>query len=304
MTTPRRNPCFPMFVRVLALACASAAMLPHAAIADPTQLLERTSRSSRYVAASPQELVQCRVLFERVMRQPDDPELRSAWRELGFEYTAARGREPGCWMVYERPAESRGWGFFLVCPERLTGATGHQPLVLQAPHSFSDRFTRNVALRLLKDGDFAAAAWNTVHRDVVDVAHTTDHPFQAFTQAIIAARSDSFVIQVHGFAQSNRKSARGATTDLIVSNGDDYPDPWVRKLAVLLQSEPALGRVHLFPTQINELGATTNVQGQMLRQAGSQRFLHLEMSHDLRVRLVADPRVRAALLKNLLAAVE
>jgi hypothetical protein len=268
------------------------------------RLLENASRSNRYHAATPEELMQCRELFVRSVTEPTDPTLAMDWRALGFEFEQLPGTEMPCWVVYEQRKHARGWGLYMICPERIITTEAAPALVLQAPHSFADRFTRNVALRLVDDGHFAAAAWNTVHRRVVDVAHTADHPFHAFTQAMLDVRLDSYVVQVHGFDPSNRTTSAGSSADLIVSNGDDFPEAWVRKAAVMLQSEPTMGRVHLYPTQVRELGATTNVQGLLLRQAGSQRFLHLEMSHDLRVRMVADPRVRAALLKNLAASVE
>ena len=107
------------------------------------------------------------------------------------------------------------------------------------------------------------------------------------------------MIQVHGFSPNKRETVAGSVADLIVSNGTRAPAPSVRRLVVMLQSDFPYGHVQLFPTEVQELGATSNVQGEILRQAGSSRFVHLEMSQDLRLRLVNDPQARRLLLKSL-----
>jgi hypothetical protein len=219
--------------------------------------------------------------------------LKAEWHELGFRLLPLPATDPPLWVVMEHPYDKRGWGLYVVCPTRLPGA------VLQAPHSGADRFTGNVVRQLFADGHFAAAAWNTVPRESVDVCHTPDHPFTAFTRAVVRAHPTSCVIQVHGFAQDKRQSMTGAAADLIVSNGTESPDPAIRRLAATLQSEFLSRQVRLFPTQVHELGATTNVQAAALRQAGSLRFLHLEMSESLRLQMLHDGRTRQVLLKNL-----
>ncbi len=53
----------------------------------------------------------------------------------------------------------------------------------------------------------------------------------------------------------------------------------------MFTSVPAGG---LFPTTVDELGGTTNVQDKILRAAGHDGFVHLELSRPLRRRLRDD----------------
>ena len=256
--------------------------------------IRAVSRAKHYMPPTAEELRRFETLCEQTLLQPDAPELPAAWNSIGMVYARTGWQDEPAWLICESPAQIRGWGFYLVRPTRLPG------LVLQAPHSFADLYTRNIALRFLADGTFGAAAWNTIHRDESDVAHDEHHPFTAFTAAIASVHPRSRFVQVHGFQRSKRRTSVAAAADLIVSNGNRHPAPWVRKTAVMLSTELPYGAVHLFPTQVGELGATTNVQAAMLRKRGYDSFIHLEMSKPFRMRLVADPGLRALFLKNLM----
>lgn len=256
--------------------------------------LTQASRSRYYQPATADQLRDIEALFLRTLRAADDASLAAEWQSVGMQLLRAEHRGEPVWVIRESPRRPRGWGFYLVYPRRLPG------IVLQAPHSFSDRMTRDIALRLDEQGAFSAVAWNTVPRRSVDVAHDSDHPFSAFTQAVVRAFPTVLVIQVHGFAQEKRKSDAGRVADLIVSNGNQHPEPFVRKTATLMQAYPsAFGRTLLYPFSVGELGATTNVQADLLRQHGSQRFIHFEMSQPLRLRMAGDPHVRQLFLKKL-----
>ena len=262
--------------------------------------LRRASRVRKYSPASSQQLELCEQLFFSSLRRPLDASLTQDWKQLGFNAVAATHPTSGepITVIFESLADARGWGFYVIYPNRVPG------IVLQAPHSFADQFTRNVALRMDRDGEFAAVAWNTINRKQVDVAHEIRHPFSAFTRALVRSHPGAFVIQVHGFAQQKRSSAAGATADLIISNGTRSPERFVRKTAVLMQSNIEFGETHLFPISVQELGATTNVQAELLRQNGSRRFMHFEMSRPLRTRLVVNQRIRDSFLSTLTDAIK
>ena len=258
---------------------------------DRFVLLARTGHV--YQPATPSELAHCEELFLQTFRDPQIPGLEDEWRQLGFRLLRVGEGRSEALILVEPPKQKRGWGCYVICPQRLPG------MVLQAPHSYADRYTDHIALRLFADGEFAAAAWNTVPRKTVDVAHTPNHPFSAFTRALIRAHPESWVVQVHGFSQDKRQTVAGNSADLIVSDGTRAPSRTIRRLAVMLQSDFPYGQIQLFPTEVQELGATRNTQGELLRQTGSTHFMHLEMSQDLRLRLVNDPHARRLLLKNL-----
>lgn len=252
--------------------------------------LKQVSKAKRYVAPTANELTRCEMLFRQTLRGPVDTTLIEDWKQLGFEIQETA---PETIAISESVESLRGWGYYLIHRDRLPG------VVLQAPHSFYDKYTRSLALRIESDGGIAVAAWNTIHRKKVDVAHDPGHPFTAFTRAVIQSYPQSYVVQLHGFSQNKRATPVGATADLIVSNGTRFPAPWVRQSAVQLRSTMPFAQVHLFPESINELGATTNVQADAMQHLRSNRFIHLEMSRALRLRLLSEPAVRLEFFKNL-----
>jgi hypothetical protein len=280
---------------VAAVACGASRLASAAAREQRTlqQLLTLARDGRRYVPATPADLRRCEDLFVRTLRDAREPELESDWEQMGFRLMELRSAEAETWLIIEPPHRKRGWGFYVLCPGNAPG------LVLQAPHSFADRHTGDVALRLFADGGCAAVAWNTVPRHRVDVAHCRQHPFSAFTLAVARVHPDSCIVQVHGFSPDKRSTTAGAAADLIVSNGTHLPDQALHQFVGRLQSEFDYGRVQLFPADVRELGATQNVQGELLRELGTTRFVHLEMSQDLRLRLIVDPDARQAILKNL-----
>lgn len=292
-----RRACLLVLTFVLAIASSRATVRAHE-YRDVERLLLQASQGREYVPPSADELGQCEQLFVRTLEGPRDEALQTEWQTVGWilRQLTIDGQE--LWAIYEAAPYQRGWGFYLICPERLPG------LVVEAPHSFADELTRELALQLFSEGKLAACAWNTVRRDRIDVAHSSAHPFSAFTQALVQTQPQAYIMQLHGFAQEKRKSRVGATADMIISNGDGYPEPWVRKAAVLMQSHFPYGRVRLYPQEINELGATTNVQAEILRQHDSDRFIHFEMSRPLRNKLTSDVEARRLFLKNLQRAVE
>ena len=51
-----------------------------------------------------------------------------------------------------------------------------------------------------------------------------------------------------------------------------------------------------YPRDVRELGGTTNRIGQLWRELGREDFLHIELSHALRQRLVGDRGARGEML--------
>jgi hypothetical protein len=265
---------------------------------EVVRLLSQASSQANYLAPTSAQLAQCEDLFVRTLQGPRDALLAGQWQQLGWDVIELQQAGQALWIIYEPPPNARGWGLYAIRPNQLPG------IVLQAPHSFSDTHTRRLALQLFSEGPIAACAWNTVHRDTVDVAHTSDHPFSSFTRALVRCYPACYLVQLHGFATENRRSPAGAVAGMVISNGDDYPDLCVRKTAALMQAAFPNQQVQLYPTQIRELGGTTNVQGEILRHHDSEAFIHFEFSRALRRQLVTDRAARDLFLKNLSAAVE
>lgn len=236
-----------------------------------------------------------------MLRGEADDELGPRWQALGFELARA-----GDDIRVVEDGDGSG-GLYVV----RSGETW--PMAIQAPHRFFDRHTGTIADRLFAEGRFAAAAWNTVprrsrnadgERVVRDLAHRRDSYFNAFTRAFGRARPHGLVVQLHGFARSKRRTSAGRTADLILSDATRVPGPAVRAAAACFEREMQ-AVVRVYPTDVRELGGITNANAGALRELGLPgRFLHVEMSPEVRRRLRDEARARERFTGCLLKARE
>lgn len=208
----------------------------------------------------------------------------------GFESHRVDNPFPGI-RVLEPDQLCRGGGAYLL---RTTIAP--RPLLISAPHRGSDRLTGPLALRLFLEGDAAAAAWNTVPRRATgecrpgrsDLARLKSHPFTAFSAAFAKAHPNGRVIQLHGFDPERRSSLEGRAAAIILSSGASAPTVSVRDLAACLRQLMPEEQVAVYPTDVRELGALRNAQGDRLRAIGFSGFIHIELSLAMRERLLDD----------------
>jgi hypothetical protein len=222
-------------------------------------------------------------------------------QEIGFEVVDVP--EQGAVLVREG-ARRRGGGAYLV---RLGAASR---LMVQAPHTFFDEGTLPLACELFARGHAASLFVNTSHRFKsaaqtpggsfpADVAHARDSLFQAATEGMLRARSGQrpVTIQLHGFGE---REAEGV---VVLSAGVRTLGLPTVAAAQSVLSRVIDGGVLRFPDDQSELGATTNVQGAAVRQAGGQ-FLHVELGAPLRRAMLADATFRASVLSTLADAME
>ena len=254
------------------------------------------SAGGRSGRLSEDELARTRELFARTLAlRPGERlgRLEEDWRELGFELARlSTGEEETLLALAEAPDRREGRGFYAFRP----GAP--RELVVQAPHALpsDDRHTSALALRLFLGSGAAAAGWSTVGRRQIDLARDPDTPFQAFTLAFAEAHPRGLVLQLHGFSPDRRTSAAGRRAEVILSNATAGSAPWTRELAGCLRAAGLT--VAVYPEEVEELGASSNIQGQVLGRTGHAGFLHVEMSAALRARLVEeeDPGLLAGCL--------
>jgi hypothetical protein len=239
---------------------------------------------------TPDRLLQVQQLFAEVARSlapgPPPEALVTRARQAGFELRSASDVAGELWILREPDGSRQGAGFYAL---RAAGL----PVCIQAPHTFFDEGTGELALAAFAGVPAACLCVNTVHRRVVDVAHAERSQFRAATEGLLSARSWTLV-QLHGFAAGSVPPGTAA----IVSEGVRKPSGLGARLRRALKG--ASGEVLLFPTDIDKLGATTNVEGASARAANA-RFLHIEMSPDLRRHLVSDPSLLVAALREVLA---
>lgn len=204
------------------------------------------------------------------------------------------------WALVEQDDHRRGGGAYVVRPGPHQDA--RPEILLQAPHAFFDRGTGDIAAALFFGpagrGRARALFANTAYRypelgsipeegehSPADLAHITEHAFHLATERLAQDIGALVVIQLHGFAE------RPARPTFILSSGRDQAAPLLLELAQALAD--IFDGVHRYPQDIDELGATTNVQGRMLAQYPLAHFLHIEISAQTRRRLRDSPALLA-----------
>lgn len=266
--------------------------------ANLTHLLAEASRGGQFRSPTVGETARAQALFARLLAGGSAAALAAELAALELHITPLPGDEATL-IVHEHAAARRGRGLFVLRPQ-------HAGDVLQVPHSFKDRQTREIGLQLFAEGRFAAAAWNTVprweerhgQRIDADLAHQSDSYFNAFTRAVGRHWPTARVLQIHGFDPDKRKSRAAADASLIISNGTSRSTAPLRSAAACLARDLAVN-VGVYPDTVRELGGTTNAQGSVLRSIGHDGFVHLEMSADFRRRLSAEHATRRAWLNCL-----
>ncbi len=270
----------------------------------PAQTLsEARARSvgGKYVEPRKDELATAEKLFVLIF-SPNRKltEVSDLARKIGLEVVPVRERSEELLIARELENEKRGRGMYVF---RTNNASQQ---VVEAPHSSDDAHTGLLAELLFLESRAAAAAWNTVPRDQsieggkgeADLAHLSESYFVAFTRAFASACPGGVLIQLHGFAPSERKSEAGARSDAILSSGTESPPGWITKTAERLKADCG-GRFSVYPTDVRELGATTNSQMKALKSVKHSGFLHVETCLDLRKRLKSNTELRKAFWRSL-----
>ncbi len=250
--------------------------------------------TGRFVVPSTAELKQFRTAFDAEL---SGKSVEDVWQTL------AMGRIVNNELLFfqELEAQRKGRGLFAIRNHKSA-----RPWLIQAPHSKADRYTGNIAAHFFAEHPIKAVMWNSVPRKTLidgspmpkqaDMAHLHDTYWQVATEVFARKYRSGRIIQLHGFSQSKRKSVAGKQSDMIVSAGHHYPPFWIQAVARCLQ-QSLPGKISLYPYDVRELGATTNVQNHLLRTLGFGGFLHIEMSHSLRKQLNKNKKLRQTLVQ-------
>lgn len=241
---------------------------------DPLQDWLKAGDSASYRTPSPAESAMLAKAFAQALHG----EGAHGWEPLGHEMLVADDEH----AVREAAPRTRGWGAYVF----RTGAA--RALVVQAPHSESDRRTGEIAFDLYRAVRARALALNSAHRslDGADQANAVDVPFALLGREAGRSAVDALVVQVHGYgAATARRHGLGARS-VVLSNGTRAPDPALRVLAGCLAQ--AGFDTRLFPTEASYPGGTRNAVRAAMADSGAGRFVHLELGEALRRDLVRD----------------
>jgi hypothetical protein len=247
-------------------------------------LVRPHSPRAKYVAPTRSELATAERAFCDTLGGASIIDLRRAWSEIGFEIIEGGD----LFVVRESTGQRRGRGFYA-----FRRGNSPLPLMLQAPHRYYDKHTGLITRQLFEESNFAAAAWNSISRQQTDFAHS-DGYFNALTRAFVRQHADGIIVQLHGFARTSRKIVSAAQCDLILSNANRQPGIWVRETGRTLSSALVGFETRVYPLGVTDLGGTKNYQGRAARQSGSDGFLHVEMSAELRSELKSNAARRRA----------
>lgn len=214
-----------------------------------------------------------------------------------FGFALHRPEQPGTLALAEPEGTCGGRGVYL-----LREGQGLVPVALVAPHRGADLRTGEIAAALFAEFPFAAAAWNSAPRrsgegcaEGGDVTREPTHYLTAFSQAFARRHPRGRIVQLHGFDPARRQGQAAREADAIVSDGSSAPSEQLLDLAECLSAAFPQRSFLVYPIDTDQLGATTNAQGQVLRAAEFSGFAHLELSAGFRKALEADPAERARL---------
>lgn len=278
--------------------------LEHATMKCPHELTSTRRGGTdpdRYVAPSPDAAAAIRGAIAALVTAGGTREAAArAASSAGYEVVDVK-RAPGLVLVREPEDARHGGGAYLV------RVGSRSDLIIQAPHTFFDQGTLELGCAFFEHSNARALFINTAHRyraaaqkpdgtNPADVAHARDSLFHAATLGALEDPRIRLIVQLHGFGP--RESAAAA----VVSTGEDlHGTAFLGRVAHALDASLA-ARVHRFPDDTSELGATTNVQGDAVRAAG-RLFLHIEMSGETRARLVNDQPLATSVFQSLLLAI-
>ena len=221
-------------------------------------------------------------------------ELSQQWEQEGWECRSVV--DSSLIVVAEKSNQRWGRGIYAIRTD------SNSQIVLQAPHRFNDAKTGVIARKIFQEHDVWAVAFNTVHRKELDLAHCDRHYFNAFTEAVVALRSNSVMLQLHGFTNAKKTNA-GKSASLIVSDTTKFPGRHARRVAEEFKFSFGKSHTRLYPIETRWLGGTDNHQANLMQQLGSTGFLHLEMNPPFRQQLASTASVRALFFASILSAI-
>ena len=189
--------------------------------------------------------------------------------------------------------DNLGEGFYIIRSNRSSSLQN----MLSIPHRFYDKYTGTIGYKLMKTHTYRAIAFNTVHRKIMDSAHTKQTLFNAFHIAFASVYPKDTIYQLHGFNADKRKDVLAKKSQIVLSSTTREPSLKVLDIYNCLREEGY--HTLLYGRDIYELGGTTNRQGDTLKKRDFSNFIHIELNAPLRETLSKDSLSRKKLIKCL-----
>ena len=270
-------------------------MLPRAARNTLKRIFKESIVGSQLVMPEETQIASFKKLIEKTLgSRTVDSELKLQWEQEGWECRSVS--DSNLIIVVEKSDQRWGRGIYAI------RAGSSSQIVLQAPHRFNDAKTGVIARKIFEEHDVWAVAFNTVHRKELDLAHCERHYFNAFTEAVVALRERSVMLQLHGFSNATKTNA-GRSANMIVSDTTKFPGRYARRVAEEFKFNFGKSHTRLYPLETRWLGGTNNHQANLVQQLGSVGFLHLEMNPSFRQQLASNASVREQFFASILAGI-
>jgi len=240
------------------------------------------------------ELATAETLLSKMLAPTPDLTLEKSWLALHVLQRSAQLGKDKIWTLQEAQDSRFGRGFLAIRQGEA------KPILLQAPHSRSDLHTEDIAFALFAEDKVRAAIWNTASRTQGDLAHAEESYFQAVSRAFAATNPKGIVLQLHGFDKAKRRTKRGQSQEIILSNGSANPPASYSRLAARL-AQTLTTAVGVYPHDAKELGATTNTQAKALvaLKKPAIQFVHVELSLKQRQRLQSEVKLRQSFISEI-----
>ena len=237
------------------------------------------SKTERYMPLTPRDFEMATTLFKALLKTNISSKIQTQYLEtLGLILFQVNQNNT---VIID--TKKRGWGFYIIRHSHEARS------LLSIPHRFYDLGTANIGYKLMKEYPYKAIAFNTVHRKVMDTAHTEYTLFNAFHLAFSLIYPKEYIYQLHGFSSKNHTIVAAKSTDAIVST-TTFP---TIEADNIVQCINELGyNSRLFGKNVFELGGTTNLQAKLLRKKKYQNFIHIELNKQFRDDLYKDSALR------------
>ena len=254
-----------------------------------------------YVEPGLSEFKKAETLFSLLFKGVEISSLQPILHDLHLKLIKMTVNQKDFQILFEAESYKRGRGFYIFSQKK------HAKNALQMPHSKKDLYTGVIGLSMFIEGNFVAAAWNSVPRYysygnktvLADLADFSKSYFIAFSNAFARSHNEEFIIQLHGFSTKKRKTQIGEKSSFIISSGTMNQNHRLSQLDRCLEKRFSVIS-SIYPFEINELGGTKNEIGIALRKMGHAGFLHIEISKTMRNNL----RLQKSMRKMLLTCIE
>lgn len=284
-------------------------------ISNPFKFFEEVKKQGNkgeYIPPSKEELEKVYNISKKILEIAENDkwdifkEIENEVKEIGFKLLTFSNSNNKFIALLESENNYSGKGGYIF----RIGIVRYNNILLQAPHSFFDKDTFQIALDIFFNYPIKGFYFNTMHRYKIekevdnkkffpcDVAHNPESYFQEMTKGYINNLENPLIIQIHGFSP---KDLENSQIKMVLSTGKlKGSDNYFEKITKNMKKEFGNEFVKIYPEEISILGGETNVQGKFIAKIKKGGFLHIELSNNFRKELKNNEEIKRKFVVSLL----